>query len=299
MVKSPTKPGKIVRLREEVKPCRINATLPTINYCLERGCSIVLMSHLGRPDGKVVPKFSLKPVSEVLGQLLGKPVTFLDDCVGEKVESVCLAAKPGDVILLENLRFHPEEEGSGVDAEGKKFKPDAESVKKFREQLSKLGEVYINDAFGTAHRAHSSMAGITIPVRAAGLLLAKELNYFECILESPKRPFACVMGGAKIKDKIQIINSMLKQVNTLIIGGGMAYTFLKMSKGMNIGQSLFDEDGSKIVMELLETAKKNNVEVLLPVDFVIVDKFSNDAATKIVTAEEGIPDDMMVIFIEF
>lgn len=170
------------------------------------------MSHLGRPDGKVVEKYSLKPVSEELDTLLGKPVTFLSDCVGPEVESAVNSASSGSVILLENLRFHIEEEGSVKNKDGTKIKADPTKVAEFRESLTKLGDVYVNDAFGTAHRAHSSMVGVKLPQRAAGFLVKKELEFFAKALESPERPFLAILGGSKVSDKIQLIDNMLDKV---------------------------------------------------------------------------------------
>lgn len=192
------------------------------------------MSHLGRPDGKKVEKYSLAPVSKKLEELLSHPVTFLDECVGEKVENAVNSASSGSVILLENLRFHIEEEGSAKNADGTKTKADKASVEEFRKQLTKLGDVYVNDAFGTAHRAHSSMVGVQLPQRASGFLMKKELEYFAKALESPERPFLAILGGAKVSDKIQLIENMLDKVNTLIICGGMAFTFKKTIKGVNV-----------------------------------------------------------------
>lgn len=183
------------------------------------------MSHLGRPDGKVVSKMSLKPVAHVLERLLNKPVKFLSNCIGSEVEDACMLADNGQVILLENLRFHLEEEGSISDKSGQKIKADPADIKRFRESLTKLGQIYINDAFGTAHRAHSSMVGINLPDRAAGLLLQKELEFFSKALNHPERPFLAILGGAKVSDKILLIENLLDKVDEMIIGGGMAYTF--------------------------------------------------------------------------
>lgn len=184
------------------------------------------MSHLGRPNGEVVEEFSLKPVADEVEKLLNKPVEFLGDCVGPEVEKVCQSATGGKIILLENLRFHIEEEGSAK-VDGKKVKADAEAVKKFRASLTSLADVYVNDAFGTAHRAHSSMVGVDVPQRAAGLLMQKELEYFAKALENPARPFLAILGGAKVSDKIMLIENMLDKVDSLIVCGGMAFTFKK------------------------------------------------------------------------
>ncbi|KAF1326484.1 Phosphoglycerate kinase 1, partial [Globisporangium splendens] len=269
---------------------RIDAALPTIQYALEQGAkSVVLMSHLGRPDGSVIAKYSMAPVVDVLTEKLQRPVTFLKDCVGAEVEAACADPQEGSVILLENLRFHVEEEGKGKDAAGNKVVASKEDVQKFRASLSKLGDVYVNDAFGTAHRAHSSMVGVDLPVKAAGFLLDKELVYFARALESPERPFVSILGGAKVADKIQLIMNMLDKVDEMVIGGGMAFTFKKVINKMEIGSSLYDEEGAKIVEAIVEKAKEKNVKLHLPTDFVIADKFAADANTKVVTQEEGIP----------
>ena len=269
---------------------RIVAALPSINYCIEQGAkSVVLMSHLGRPEGQVDPKLSLAPIAEELRKLLSRDVLFLPDCVGEEVEKACLSADGGKVVLLENLRFHVEEEGRGVDKDGKKLKADPEAVNNFRQSLSKLGDVYVSDAFGTVHRPDSSMAGLNFEKKVAGFLMEKELVYFSKVLEEPERPFLAILGGAKVADKIKLIYNLLDQVDTLIIGGGMAFTFLKVLHNMEIGSSLFDEEGAKIINELMEAAKKKGVSIHLPVDFVCGSKFSNDAETSTATIEEGIP----------
>ncbi|XP_039939764.1 phosphoglycerate kinase 1 [Hirundo rustica] len=270
---------------------RIKAAVPTIKHCLDHGAkSVVLMSHLGRPDGVPMPdKFSLAPVAVELKALLGREVLFLKDCVGAEVEQACANPGAGSVILLENLRFHVEEEGKGKDASGNKIKAEPAKVEAFRASLSKLGDVYINDAFGTAHRAHSSMVGVNLPQKAAGFLMKKELDYFAKALESPERPFLAILGGAKVQDKIQLINNMLDKVNEMIIGGGMAFTFLKVLNNMEIGNSLFDEEGSKIVKDLMAKAEKNGVKITLPVDFVTADKFDENAQTGEATVASGIP----------
>lgn len=273
---------------------RIVAALPTIKYALEQGAhTITLMSHLGRPNGTVNKKYSLKPVATELEKLLDHKVTFLDDCVGEKVEKEVNDAPEGSVILLENLRFHPEEEGSHKDADGKKIKADPADVEKFRASLSKLGDVYINDAFGTAHRAHSSMVGVEVPERAAGFLMSKELTYFAKALEHPERPFLAILGGAKVSDKIQLIDNLLPKVNSLIIGGGMAFTFKKAIDDMSIGSSLFDEEGAKLVPGIMKKAKEYNVEIVLPTDYVTGDKFDKDAKVGEADDSTGIPDGSM------
>lgn len=273
---------------------RIKATLPTIEHLKKQGASkIILISHCGRPDGVKNLKYTLKPVAENLKGLLNEDVLFLDDCVGEHVEKQINEAKHGAVILLENLRFHVEEEGKGVDASGNKVKAKPEDVEVFQKQLTKLADVFINDAFGTAHRAHSSMVGIKLNIRASGFLMKKELEYFSKALENPQRPFLAILGGAKVSDKILLIKNLLDKVDRMIIGGGMAYTFKKVLNKMNIGTSLYDEAGSKIVEEIMQKAKEKNVDIHLPIDFKIADKFANDANIKTVTETEGIPDNWM------
>nr|P29408.2 RecName: Full=Phosphoglycerate kinase 1 [Notamacropus eugenii] len=270
---------------------RIKAALPSINYCLDNGAkSVVLMSHLGRPDGVPMPdKYSLEPVAAELKSLLGKDVLFLKDCVGPEVEQACANPPNGSIILLENLRFHVEEEGKGKDASGNKIKAEPAKMEAFQASLSKLGDVYVNDAFGTAHRAHSSMVGVNLPQKACGFLMKKELTYFAKALDSPERPFLAILGGAKVADKIQLINNMLDKVNEMIIGGGMGFTFLKVLNNMEIGTSLFDEEGAKIVKDLMAKAEKNGVKITLPVDFVTADKFDENAKTGQATLASGIP----------
>uniref|UniRef100_A0A2M3Z293 Phosphoglycerate kinase n=1 Tax=Anopheles braziliensis TaxID=58242 RepID=A0A2M3Z293_9DIPT len=280
----PIKEGKITSNQ------RIVAALDSIKFALEKGAkSVVLASHLGRPDGNKNVKYTLAPVADELKKLLGRDVTFLNDCVGAEVEAACKDPAPGSVILLENVRFYLEEEGKGVDASGNKVKADKDKVKTFRESLAKLGDVYVNDAFGTAHRAHSSMMGEGYAQRAAGLLLNKELRYFSQALDNPPNPFLAILGGAKVADKIQLIENLLDKVNEMIIGGGMAFTFLKVLNNMEIGGSLFDAEGAKIVQNLVDKAKKNNVQLHLPVDFVTGDKFAEDAVTGEATVAGGIP----------
>ncbi len=269
---------------------RIAAALPSIQYALEQGASIVLMSHLGRPDGQKIAKFSLKPVAAELEKLLGKPVTFLDDCVGPAVEAACAKLAPGTVVLLENLRFHIEEEGKVKLEDGTSKKADPAAVAAFRASLTKLGDVFVNDAFGTAHRAHSSMVGVTLPLKAAGFLMEAELKAFGKVLDNPARPLLAILGGAKIADKIPLINNLIEKADRIIIGGGMAYTFYKQLHGMNIGSSLFDPEGAKIVAELTEKARARKVQLIFPVDFVCADKFAPDANTQPADIIKGIPD---------
>eukprot|EP00930_Biecheleria_cincta_P101445 TRINITY_DN930_c0_g2_i1.p1 TRINITY_DN930_c0_g2~~TRINITY_DN930_c0_g2_i1.p1 ORF type:complete len:768 (+),score=189.00 TRINITY_DN930_c0_g2_i1:51-2354(+) len=275
---------------------RIDAALPTIQSVLARGAkSVVLASHLGRPDGCKVDKFTMAPVAKIVQEKLGRPVTFLPDCCGAEVEAACADPAPGSVILLENLRFHVEEEGKGVDASGEKIKADKAKVIEFRASIRKLADIYCNDAFGTAHRAHSSMVGEGFDVKVAGGLMAKELDAFAKVLDAPVKPVLAILGGAKVSDKIQLIKNMLDKVDKMIIGGGMAYTFLKVNDGMPIGSSLFDEEGAKIVPEIMEKAKSLGVEIVLPVDFVCSSKFGEDGDIKAADKSTGIPDGFMAL----
>ncbi len=261
---------------------RIVAALPSIEHALEKGASVVLMSHLGRPDGAPNPKYSMAPVAAELEKLLSRPVTFLKDCVGEEVEKACADLAPGTVVLLENLRFHKEEEGKGT---------SKEAIAAFSASLTKLGDVYVNDAFGTAHRAHASMVGVDLP-RASGFLMQKELEYFGKALSNPERPFLAILGGAKVADKIQLIENLLDKVDLMIIGGGMAYTFKKVVYGMEIGKSLYDEEGAKIVEGLVKKAEAKGVELVFPVDYVTGDKFGEDSTVGAADDASGIPADL-------
>ena len=258
---------------------RIRAALPTIEYAAGKGAKLILMSHLGRPKGKVVPEMSLAPAAAALGKLLGKTVKQLGDCIGPEVEAAVAKMKDGDVVLLENLRFHPEEK-----------KNDAE----FAGKLASLGDLYVNDAFGTAHRAHASTAGVTkhLSPAVSGLLLEKEIEYFTKAVESPDRPFVAVLGGAKVSDKIGVIENLLDKVDCLIIGGGMAYTFLK-AKGAAVGKSKLEPDKVETAAHILGLAKDKGVELLLPEDHVIADDFSETANRKTVTGD--IPDGWMAL----
>ncbi len=269
---------------------RIEAALPTIKFALDAGASVVLMSHLGRPDGKAIAKFSLKPVAEALEKLLGKPVKFLNDCVGAEVEAACAAGvlKPGDVVLLENLRFHIEEEGKVKNEDGSSTKADPKAVEAFRASLSKLGDVYVNDAFGTAHRAHSSMVGVNLPQKVAGFLMGAELEAFAKVIDNPKRPVLAILGGAKIADKIPLINNLIEKADEIIIGGGMAFTFKKVMQNMEIGSSLFDPEGAKMVNDIMAKAQAKGVKIHLPVDYVCGDKFAEDANVEAATDATGI-----------
>jgi phosphoglycerate kinase len=273
---------------------RIDGAMPTINYCIEKGAkSVVLMSHLGRPDGSAKPEFSMAPVAVALEKIAGKKVTFLQNCVGDEVEAACPDPAKGSIILLENLRYHVEEEGKGVDADGNKVKADKDKTAIFRASLAKLGDIYVNDAFGTAHRAHSSMVGEGYAVKASGFLVAKELEAFSKVLDTPSKPVLAILGGAKVSDKILLIKNMCDKVDKIIIGGGMAFTFLKVLDNMSIGGSLFDEEGAKIVPEIMAKAKEKNVEIILPVDFVTSSKFGEDGTIETATKADGVKEGMM------
>ncbi len=255
---------------------RIKATLPTLKYLLEHNAKVVLMSHLGRPDGQKVPEMSLKPVAERLSALLGKPVIFAPDCIGEEVQQIVSRAKPGEVVLLENLRYYPEEE-----------KNDPEFAKK----LASLGEIYVNDAFGTAHRAHASTAGVAAYLPAvAGFLMEKELNFLGKLLENPEKPFITILGGAKVKDKIGVIKNLSHKVDGFLIGGGMAFTFLKV-QGYEIGKSILDEK-IQLAEETLDDCQAKGLGFELPMDVVVAPEIKEGVPTRVV-GKNLIPADMI------
>ncbi|TWT24338.1 phosphoglycerate kinase [Planomicrobium sp. CPCC 101110] len=258
---------------------RIRAALPTINYLIEKGAKVILASHLGRPKGTVNEDMRLAPAGVKLGELLHKDVKSLDESVGEKVEQEIASMNEGDVILLENVRFHAGEE-----------KNDEELAKEF----AALADIFVNDAFGAAHRAHASTAGIAnyLP-SVSGLLLEKELDVLGKALSEPDRPFTAIIGGAKVKDKIGVIDNLLEKVDNLLIGGGLSYTFLK-AQGIEIGTSLLEEDKMELALSFLKKAEEKGVKLHLPIDVVIVKEFSNDTETKVVKIDE-IPSDWMAL----
>jgi phosphoglycerate kinase len=263
-------PVKDARIEEDT---RVRASLPSIRYVLARGASLVLMSHLGRPDGRKIAKYSLLPVADRLAHLLGRRVMFLPDCVGPDVEAACTTLRPGEVALLENLRFHVEEEGKVKRENGSSLTADPAAVAAFRASLTALGDVYVNDAFGTAHRAHSSIVGVNLPQRAAGYLMKKELDFLGRAVDGPKRPLVAIIGGAKVSGKIDVIQSLLPKVDTLLIGGGMAFTFFK-AQGKEIGGSLVENDRVDMARALLARAGDT---LLLPVDAIVTDELDLEA----------------------
>ena len=269
----PLKEGKIT------DDTRITAAMPTINYLIEQGARVVLMSHLGRPEGEPKPEYSLRPVADRLSELLGKPVKFIS-CpvvVDDEVRAMAASLEEGEVMLLENLRYRKEETKNGPE---------------YAKELASLGDVFVNDAFGTAHRAHASTAGCAdyIPC-VSGFLIEKEVKFLGQAVENPERPFVAIMGGSKVGDKISVIENLLKKVDVLLIGGGMAHTFFK-SQGYEIGKSILDEPNVDLAAELLQKADEMGVKLMLPVDTVCAKEFSNDAEASVYFVDE-IPEDMM------
>lgn len=279
----PLKDGKVA------DATRIEAALPSIRHVIKNGGKLVLMSHLGRPDGKPAPEFSLKPAALKLAELLGQPVPLAPDCVGPEVKKMVDGLRPGEALMLENVRYHAEEELLN------KYKKQDDATKAkidaFTKELASYGDIYVNDAFGTAHRAHASTQGVTkyIPVNVAGFLMEKEVKYFGDTLANPEKPFLAILGGAKVSDKVLVITNLLEKVDSLIIGGAMAYTLMKAA-GQKVGISRVEEDKLDIAKEVIEKAKAKNVKLLLPVDHVCAKKFDVDAADGVF---DTIPDDMM------
>ena len=257
---------------------RIRATLPTIKYILQNGAKkLILMSHLGRPDGKVVEKYSLKPVAQRLKELLGEPVKFLNDCIGEGIKKE-IESSSDRVVLLENLRFHTEEEANDAN---------------FAKQLASLADIFVNDAFGTAHRAHASTEGVAHYLKAvAGFLLEKEIQYLGSAVQNPQRPFMVILGGAKVSDKIGVIENLLPKCDAILIAGGMAYTFLK-AQGKPIGNSKLEKDKIDLAKSILDKAKQLEKEILLPIDNLVVDNIAADAKTEMVG--ENIPEGKIAV----
>jgi phosphoglycerate kinase len=259
---------------------RIRASLPTIQYLVDHKAKVILCSHLGRPKGAPEAKFSLAPVAKRLAELIGKPVAFTRDCIGPEAENAVKALKSGDILLLENLRFHAEEEKNGPD---------------FARALASLADVYVNDAFGTAHRAHASIVGVTkyLQPAVAGFLLEKELVNLGGILTNPVHPFAALLGGAKVSDKVALIENIISKVDYILIGGGMAATFLK-SEGYEVGQSLLEADRIQTAADLIKKTKDNRVNLVLPSDVVITNEVSDKGASQVVTIDK-VPKDMKIV----
>lgn len=257
---------------------RIKGTLPTIKSVLDRGGSVILASHLGRPKGKVDKKYSLAPVARRLSELLEKEVVFLEDCVGKVVEEKASSLRPGDILLLENLRFHAEEEKNNEE---------------FAKQLASLADIYIDDAFAVSHRAHASVEAITrfAKLTGAGLLIKNELSYFSKAMDKPEHPLIAIVGGAKVSGKLEVLENLIQKVDKILIGGGMAFTFLK-AKGIEVGKSLVENDLLDTAREVMEKAEKKGVEIILPVDCVVADKVDADADYKTTNVKE-IPADWM------
>ena len=256
---------------------RIVAALPSIQYVLDNGGSLILISHCGRPKGEKNMEFTLKPAADRLAELIDANITLAPDVIGDDVQSLVNALKSGEILILENIRFYKEEEGKGCSSEDQEI---------FAKTLASYGDIYVSDAFGTAHRAHASMSVITkyIDICAAGFLLEKEITYLGKVLESPEHPFVAIIGGAKISGKIDVIMNLMDKCETILIGGGMAYTFYA-AQGLQIGDSLLEEDKIDLAREILTQAKEKGVELLLPVDHIVADSFSEDANIKEVDGE--------------
>ncbi len=258
---------------------RIRETLPTLHYLLEKGASLILCAHLGRPKGQPTPKYSLKPVAKRLEELLKKPVQMAPDCIGEETVKLAQALTPGGILLLENLRFHAEEEANDP---------------AFAKKLASLADVFVQDAFGAVHRAHASTAGVAALLpSAAGLLLAKEIFYLSKVMENPERPFIAILGGAKVSDKIEVIDNLLDKVNALVIGGAMAYTFLK-AQGIGVGNSRVEADKVDLAKAMIKKAQEKHIQLFLPLDHVVVDQVDAKAASS-VTPDRAIPDGKIAV----
>ena len=263
----------LTKTKEVSDDTRIKAALPTIQYCIKNKARVILMSHLGRPDGEVDLNYSMAPVAKYLEKIVGKPVGFIGDCVGTEVKARVAALKDGDVLVLENVRFHKEE---------------TKNVALFAQELAALADLYINDAFGTAHRAHASTAGVAAYVSqaAAGYLMRKEIDFLSKAIYAPEKPVVAILGGAKVSDKIPLIQNLIKKVNTILIGGGMAYTFLK-AQGLPIGKSLLEEDQISLSKDLLQQAQQAGVSILLPIDHVVALECSQESLSSVV-GKDGI-----------
>ena len=268
---------------------RITSTLPTIETILSNNPKgLIIASHMGRPNDQINQKFSLYPVAEELQKLTNLKVRFVEDCVGEEALELSNSISNGEILLLENLRFHSEEEGK-VKVDGKSEKVDPAKIQAFRDRLTQMTDIYVNDAFGTLHRAHSSIVGVNVPIRAAGLLVQKELTYFGNALSNPKRPFVVVLGGAKVADKLPLLHNLLHIADEIVIGGGMAFTFLKVLYNTEIGDSLFDPKSAENVKELIQKANDRGVKFHLPIDFVCGKEITQTDGLETRDLEMGVP----------